>query len=195
MRNYRPWIGKNYKNRNIFGNKKVMILGESQWGFENVKGNEATNTVLKNYLEKRKNDEQSRDRIFTTLAKICLDKSQVSNEEIVEFWDSVLFYNYITESMTKPGQRPTDEQFKNGLEPFLNIINENKPNYILVCGKKLWFSIPESIGKKGPEDYFWYFPIGAKKEAISTYIYHPSRYPSGTKERNSRKIFQQMMSY
>lgn len=193
MEYFLPWEGKNYKS----DKKRLMILGESHYGYKGVKDwTGATKDVVRDYLNNINKENNYWKRFFTSLTKICLNtRDKISSVDKNNFWNSIIYYNYITESLGKPGDRPTPKQFVDGVQAFEKVLNEYKPNYILVCGRQLWFGIPEEFGEKGPEDYFWYFPIGNGKRAISSYIYHPSRNPSGYKGRDSREIYKKLSSY
>ena len=192
MDHFLPWVGDNYNSQK----KKLMIVGESHYGYKNVKNwSRATIDVVNNYLGDKNIGDNQWKRIFTSLAKICNNKDEISKEDRMNFWKSIVYYNYIPESLGKPGDRPTVKLFQNGINPFKKVLNEYKPDYVLVCGRQLWFNIPEEFGEKGPEDYFWYFPFGNDKKAISTYIYHPSRYPQGRSNRISKEIYKKLLSY
>ena len=188
MDHFLPWVGKNYNSQK----KRLMILGESLYGFQDVKKwlSSATEYTLKKVVKG-----EIKLRFFTTITKIALDKTEVNAAEIKEFWNRVMFYEYIPESLGKQGNRPNKEQFKNGYKPFIKVLDKYKPDYILVCGLQLWNNIPNDLGNDGPFPYSWYFPTGKNKGALSTYIYHPSRYSQGGINRNSRKIFKKLFSY
>jgi hypothetical protein len=185
MDHFLPWVGENYNSQQ----KKIMILGESHYWDDEFWDGE-TKFVVEDYLKKKEL------RFFTSLTKICLDKTKLTREEKNDFWHSVLFYNYIPENLGKQGDRPSKEQFQKGFEPFKKILNEYKPNYILVCGKQLWDNIPPEFGEEeGQKYYFWWFPIEGGKKAMAACIYHPSRYPKGYGNMNPREIFKKLLSY
>ncbi|NCS89117.1 MAG: hypothetical protein AUK34_01940 [Ignavibacteria bacterium CG2_30_36_16] len=196
MKLIEPWVGANYSHSNIFGEKRVMILGESYYGFHNMKKtrSETFKLVVQLNLDTLKNHGVVRNQYFRTLAKICLNKKDVSYKDYEGFWQSIIFYNYVNQNMKTVFQRPNQLDWENSFEKFLEVLNIHKPEYILVCGKALWFGIPEKYGTSGPEDYTWYFDYEGGK-AVSTYIYHPSRYPNGKDERVSSEIFKKLLKY
>ncbi len=188
---YRPWVGKNYNNKNIF-NQKILILGESHYGYDKMKDGtkgvlNATNTLIKNQLTG-----VERQRFLTAIHKICTNCKH--SEE--DFWESVVFYNFIQVkgNLMKPGQRPTIEQWQKSRDLFVKLINQEKPQKILVLGLSLWNNLPNDIGKYVSKDEQLYsYPILKGPDSISTFIYHPSRYPNGVQRRSSTEYFNKLI--
>lgn len=192
---FNPWVGENYNSSSLFKGKKLVILGESHYGYHECNDEDkfsATKNVIDEYL---KGDSLYDGRIFTSLCKICLGKDHLEKEDKIQFFNSIVFYNYLQESVGEPGDRPTDEQWKQSQSAFLEILEMYKPDYLLVLGKELWFKLPEGGGKleDSPFEYSWIYPLSNGHKVLATYVYHPSRYPAGYGERDSYKIFRELI--
>ncbi len=77
------------------------------------------------------------------------------------------------------GVSPSEEQFERSLDAFIEVLEEYKPDLIIVWGARLWEMLPD-IGRKGEENVldngngqFYYFKVG-DKEIPAYSIYHPS---------------------
>jgi hypothetical protein len=130
---YRPWVGKNYENGKLYG-KRIMILGESHYGKELGEVNDTTSQVI---------EEAEFQHLYTTRFLRMVppavmgysSSDSLTHEQRKEFWDSVLFYNYIQESVNGgPRGSRTNKQWSDAVEPFLEVINQYKPEIILVFG-------------------------------------------------------------
>ena len=104
---FRPWIGKNYKQG--YKGKKLLILGESHYcdGIQDencpcgkVKKclqlsecNDFTSVVLNRFFDYKKGIGEG-ERWMTTYTRFTniLLGEQVSNAELMEFWDNIVFY-------------------------------------------------------------------------------------------------------
>ena len=77
LKYFKPWVGKNYKTGGIFNGKKVMILGESHYGFEDLypRTINATTEILKKYMAgKNIKDIELWRKFFDRIVKIGSNK-------------------------------------------------------------------------------------------------------------------------
>jgi hypothetical protein len=141
MSKFKPWIGKNYHTNGLNG-IKILFLGESHYG---KAGNEKADTTI-NVIKRLALGEQRYHRFFTTIAKFALlkgAKNKISKKERKEFWESVAFYNYVQEFVgDKSRIRPTKEMWQSAKKPFCEILEELKPQLIVVLGKELNKNLP-----------------------------------------------------
>ncbi len=193
MLRYKPWVGKFYNNRNNPLGTKLLILGESHWGMDEIEDGEWDVQNITKLIIKRQISGEKRIRFLTSIFRIC--KKQFGNLSEEDFWNSVVLYNYIQVkgNINKPGDRPTSEQWEASIKPFINVIRKFTPNKMLVLGKQLWFKLPNANGCDGPFEFTWYYEFTSGKKCLATYIYHPSRYPRGFKGRNSGDIFKKLL--
>jgi hypothetical protein len=159
-----PWIGRHYgKPENIFGGKRVLVVGESHHSAEHeicAVVPDMTRETMKLYGS----GERARwMRTFDNMAwavsgKSASDLEQDGQRGEFEVWNSMAFYNYIPMVLANysRSQRPTAEQFKAGKEPFEKLLADLRPEVLLVWGFQLfpWLVKNHSPGYKGhPWDF------------------------------------------
>lgn len=182
-----PWIGKNYSNGGIF-NKKILILGESGYCEEQCECcypgeiNKCNDWIIRiiNYQISVSGKKQS---IHTKLVKLFLGKQTITIDDKIQFWDSVVYYNYVQSALEKARVSPNINYWKEAEEPFKAIIDKLSPDFILILGERLWENLPGKAGIDWPDgpiikygnilERTWYYKA-TKKNILSFYIYHPS---------------------
>lgn len=183
-----PWVGKNYAS-GIKG-KKILILGESQYCeepsdcggcFPNQVNdcNNFTNKVIIEHL----NDGNKKLSSYTKLTRLFIGQNN-DKEQIINFWDSIAFYNYIQSSVgSKARKRPSDEMWAEAIIPFNEVMEDLKPDFLLILGSDLWNHMPgkangndwplcTTLKIDGHEDRVYYFGQEMKTKVLN--IYHPS---------------------
>lgn len=170
-----PWVGKNYE-KGING-KKILVLGESHYGSE--ERTDITNDVVSRFLKYHKGEGEFEFWMNTnTKFAKTFNNGEMSKEEIVEFWESIVFYNYVQTLMSEPRQSPTSEQFENSKEAFYEVIEQYQPDLIVVWGLRLWGAMPDQ-GRWGEPSQvnggegLYYYQIG-DREYPAMMVYHPS---------------------
>jgi hypothetical protein len=177
---FRPWIGSDYENG--FNRKKILILGESHYCCNPGECDgciDQTNEIIKKQIDESRDDFES-NRFYTKLAKLFLGKvvgQHISLDEKISFWNSVAFYNYIQMSVgNNAGIAPTEEMFEKSWESFQRLIEEIKPDFILIVSQRLWEGLPGIAGEDwppGPVNYS-YFYRGKATNPLCVIINHPS---------------------
>jgi hypothetical protein len=189
---FKPWVGKNYSSTGING-KKLLILGESHYCGENCPTcgkleiddkncREFTTNVVNGFLKYKEGDGECEGwmNTYTKFGNIFYNR-HLSFDEVQAFWDSIVFYNFVQSSTNGPRESPTSKEFTKSASAFFEILQEYKPDLIIVWGKRLWHQMPETndYGKekimfedqdRGP---FRYYTIDQKKIPAFK-IYHPS---------------------
>jgi hypothetical protein len=192
---FAPWVGEKYLSDGYLG-KKILVLGESHYGKEDE---ESDSTITRRVVEGFKaykgganydNSMNSLNRFTNIFMGQPADK-----ETALGFWDSILFYNYIQKLMKGPrgGTRPTAEDWGNSRQAFVELLNEYKPDVIIVWGKRLWNNIT-AIGRPGEEfldgkcGKIYYYQT-ADKEIPALRLDHPSSPAFGYKYSEHLKAF------
>lgn len=183
---FHPWVGSNY-NKHGFRNKKILVLGESHYCGEGcdtcgliseTKCNNFTSRVVEEYLAYKRGNAKHKHwmNTFTRFANV-LNGEQLELDNSLNFWNSILFYNYIQKALDGPRMPPTETDFKNSEVAFIELLEKHKPDLIIVWGERLWNRLP-SGGYWGNQvldsnDKLYYYKISTKD--IPAYsIYHPS---------------------
>lgn len=156
---FRPWVGENYKQG--FQNKKILILGDSHYCAKDSNRNDAcrsigdcsydcmnetcynmTHDLIRGeYMEYRSGRAKSAGHLQTILTfEKNLFGYTPSPQESLDFWNSVIFYNYIQHSQYKPrGRRDTKaEEIDDYKEAFKEVLAEYQPDYIIIWSKFLF---------------------------------------------------------
>lgn len=174
---FKPWIGKNYQSGGIFG-KKILVLGESHY-CDDSEGTDFTTAVVNDYL----NPEVERDKWMNTFLKF--ERSLVNHitdtEESKKIWDSIAFYNYLQFPMDGARQAGTKRQYSDSIGPFFEVLNDLRPELLIVWGSRLWNNLPNEgwVGGKEIEIDGYSIMNGAYKlndgSLVRTIcVYHPS---------------------
>lgn len=187
--NFKPWVGANYANG--IGGKKILVLGESHYCKELPEGgrccpscecskmNEECHKFTINVMQEFR-DNYSGEPYERTF--VCFERAVVGHElsqkEREEFWDSVMFYNYM--QYAQSGPRQPLEQRNDSSEAFREILEVYMPDCIIVWGKRLYDWLPDWNGEKseitldnGDKTDVRTYDIKGKKIPAMV-VYHPS---------------------
>lgn len=195
--NFKPWIGQNYSTKGYKG-KRIMILGESHYCLKEL--------ALNGRCYPKCDKKHMKDDCFTQTQDVvsqfvygyvgekylqtflCFERAvvgkELSQEEREEFWNGVIFYNYIQYSQPKPRVAPQPEFWKLSEEPFKELLTEYMPDIIVVWGNRLYNGLPDwggiasklFIDENNYTDVWTYVIKGKEIPAIK--VHHPSS-PSG----------------
>lgn len=204
--NFIPWIGKNYE-QGINGNK-VLVLGESHYcspvekrhcagqfcNQENVKDCENfTIEVIDEFVHNYTGEKY--EQTFLCFERQVTNK-ELSQTEREDFWNSVMFYNYLQYALERPGQEPSPNQWKmwaKSEEAFEELLQKYMPDKIIVWGKRLFEALPKwectqetlttDDGQQVPVRHYKF----QGKTISALQVYHPAM-PNG-KARNWHEVY------
>lgn len=181
---FNPWVGENYET-GIHQGKKLMILGESHYcaNPETEATEDITIKVIEDLLDPFSEHEGYKNT-YTKFAKAVVGEKQFSDETKKEFWQHVIFYNYVQTAISGARVSPTTEQFRNSEQAFFEIISQYQPDLIIVWGKRLYNNLPQQGTQlpdlqisqgiyAGESSEVWSYTIGGKTIALLP-ITHPS---------------------
>ena len=177
----KPWVGRNYLQG--FQGKRIMVLGESHYADHPCKEDFTTEVIADFFL----NPQAEHDGWMNTFTKFerAMLGQKLSQEEKVEFWHSILFYDYIQEPLKGPRIKPTKEQYIAAEEPFMEVLEEFRPDAVIVWGIRLYDILPpygqqggqqgESIVVESAEEVeTWKYFLSDEHEVKMLPIQHPS---------------------
>ena len=156
---FKPWKGDNYEGR--FLGKKLLILGDSHYCAKDENRNDACRSkgdcsydcmnercykmtydlIRGEYMEYRSGRAKSAGHLQTILTfEKNLFGYTPSPQESLNFWNSVIFYNYIQHSQHQPRERrkTNAEEIGDYREAFREVLAEYKPDYIIIWSKFLF---------------------------------------------------------
>ena len=187
---FEPWVGKDYETGGIFG-KKLLVLGESLYccdcedcGVGKAHESKHNCRTTKMTIEEILNEYDKIGRYKTTYTKFerALYGDYTDSKLKEEIWNSVMFYNYVQIAMGDTRVSPTYANFKNSEKAFFEILEQYRPQGIIVWGRRLWGKMPggdlwnelEPIEIEGEKERFGEYTLidGSKIKVMS--IYHPS---------------------
>jgi hypothetical protein len=189
--NFKPWIGENYGTTGFKG-KKILVLGESHYCKEELSEggrcfpsctkakmrvachNETINCIS-DFVETHKNFKQYRNFEKTIYGRALTD------EESAEFWNGIVFYNYVQYSVgNAPRVCVPEKYWEKSEEAFKEVLEKFMPDYILIWGvSRLWQNLPNWGGREsqveidGERLKVWIYTINGK-EIPAMACYHPS---------------------
>jgi hypothetical protein len=140
-----PFVGENYKKEMPWG-LRVMILGEAHYFKEPLYAG-STKDVVQDMLYKK--PYQHWMNLFAKTVGVFRD-GWSSRESRRSFWSSVVFYNFIQETVgDTPGIRPSEEMWQKAGPAFEEVLMEYKPGFVLVLGEDVWKHLPR-CSEPGP---------------------------------------------
>ena len=183
---FKPWIGKQYPE-NGYNGIKIFLLGESHYcgdclapcpDYFSEKCKNMTNRYVQDFLNYKRGIgiHKTYMTTYTRFINIFIGK-RVSNDELIDFWNSVVFYSYVQIAMDNPRQAPSWDDFETGDEPFIEVMQNLQPDVIIVWGKMLWEKMPFREGNKdflNRQGWPLYYYSNNGKEIPAMGIYHPS---------------------
>lgn len=154
--NFRPWVGKNYLSKGYKG-KRVLVLGVSHYCKENLEEDGRCYPLCKqeNFISGCSSftEEVLHDIVYSYSGEkyqqtfLCFERAVVgkvlTQEEREEFWESVMFYNYIQYAQAGP-RMPLQPGYEEKSEKaFKELLEQYMPDLIIVWGVTLYGIMPD----------------------------------------------------
>lgn len=193
-----PNVGNSYKCGLFFGDKgqlvlgshegiglKVLVLGESHYCDEDLSDEDKesfTRDVMNWYLE-ASSDRDKWKRWMNTFLKFerAFYNHVTGVNETNDFWNHVIFYNYLQEFIDGPRKAGASELYLNANKAFFAVLEQYQPDVVVVWGKRLWNNLPNErwsydeeviIGDKAISLGSYSLSTGKKVNVLP--VYHPS---------------------
>lgn len=144
---WKPWIGNNYERGGVF-DRRILILGESHYGTENDNWFNENLTILsiQQKIGEAEGDPTFYKKAFHTNIFKAFNEKPDSNENKIEFWHSVAYFNYVQGSVgEKPRERPKKDKWNLSFSSVKKTLDLLKPEIIVVLGYTLWENIWEKF--------------------------------------------------
>ncbi len=195
-------MGKNYFSNGYRG-KRILVLGESHYCSDLNQGGRCfpyikckkenmlndcfsfTKDVINSFVYDYSGGKEQ--QTFLCFERAIVGK-ELSQEEREEFWQGVIFYNYIQFSQSGPGLPPHPEHWAESELAFKEVLEKYMPDYIIVWGVRLYNGLPNwngegsilHINENAKTDVWTYNIKGKKIPAMK--VHHPCT-PRGKKWR------------
>jgi len=195
--NFRPWVGKNYLSQGYKG-KRILVLGESHYCGESINGGDCyplctrekimqnncvsfTINVIHDYVYSYSG--VPFEQTFLCFERAIIGK-ELTQEEREDFWERVIFYNYIQFAQDGPRKSIKPEYWEESELAFKEMLEEYMPDCIIVWGVRLYEGLPDWGGKhsllqisENDSTDVWTYTIQGKN-IPALLVHHPSS-PTG----------------
>lgn len=147
--NFQPWISESYlKNEGIYG--KLLIVGESHYMEDEDEENEMEE--MKDRIDeeiKEIENKTSSDELTSVIIEGYINKKWniafyrnigllFNVENRYEVWHNVAFANLIQVALKKSDAQPSEEEIKTVIPAFWELLENVKPDKVLICSKRMW---------------------------------------------------------
>ena len=155
-----PWIGENYGTDKAMFSKKILVLGNSHYCGEcddcgkrdlHSKCADFTKNVINDYLNP--SHVASWKKTFSTFINSMFGRL-TSEQERKDFFDSVVFYNYLQVSAGEDAYSTGNYNFAKNrhLNAFYEVLNNVGPDVVVSWGSKVWDALPDNWNNYGETD-------------------------------------------
>ncbi len=137
-----PWIGRNYSR-----GTGLLIVSESTYCWKNDSGeliapaHDHHSLVTVGYWA-LDNFGTKGNHYAAKLTRTICSKAYPSEAERHDAWNLVAYTSYVHRPMSSRYERPSDEDWKFGEQPFLALLDELRPSRVLVTGLTTWERMP-----------------------------------------------------
>lgn len=194
---FEPWIGKNYLTCG-YQRKRILVLGESHYCSRELAEGGRCYPLCKEEQMDTACVGQTKDVVYEAVYEysgqpyqqtfLCFERAVagkvLTQREREDFWESVMFYNYIQFAQSGPRTAPLSEHWAYSEKALKFLLTIYEPDYIIVWGARLYNGLPGWDGKgcklkleNGDAADYWIYNISGK-EIPALKIHHPSA-PSG----------------
>jgi hypothetical protein len=128
--NFIPWVGLNYNDQK----KKILLLGESH--YIPAQDRIVTEYIISSFLVG-----QIKLKFLENITKAFLCKEigeYPFDNEVINFWQSVAFYNYIQKPVEESNSKPSPELILAAQLPFSQVLKILKPDILLCVSVRLY---------------------------------------------------------
>jgi hypothetical protein len=152
---FQPWISDAYtKNQGLYG--KLLLIGESHYFDEEedeneiaeekkleevekqISVNDFTSAIIEGYINHKWNF-----RFYRNLGLVF------NENDSYEVWKNVAFSNGIQVPLTKASTQPTIDDIKTFIPAFWSLLENLKPEKVLVCSQRMWYTWMKPIDVRG----------------------------------------------
>ena len=120
------WVGESYPK----SKHRILILAESDY-YEATGVNLPLLSYVPTWINKK-----TKDYTFSRIFNACSEEDK--NKELVErrriFWDSIVYYNFLTVVLKNRKARPTVKQYEDSKSAFNKVLATHKPKGVWILG-------------------------------------------------------------
>lgn len=165
-----PWVGDRYDHPDVLPGR-TFLLGESHYCDQlSEYAADITIRCTESHIHKQEKSNQ----FWTRMRRVILGPETKVTPEV--FWRSVAFYNFIQFSVGRTARiRPEPHMWADSIPAFDEVLDELRPEYVLVLGATLWGALAAHIPMSEEKDGVWSLLHNGQRTSIG-YINHPSSF-------------------
>jgi hypothetical protein len=190
-----PWVGEEYQTG--IERQRIAIVGYSHWMDEGEEDSaDCTLTVIRKVIAAEEKFDQT--RFFVQI------RNYFNFASHSDFWNRVLFFNYIPECIGTSEERykdATPNQVERAQVRFLRMVQERLPHKVLVFTTKGWPSLPPTLEDQRPSGKplrlaaeFGGFEWGTYKTNGHLVLTFGLRHPQGASGKLMRRVVQHILT-
>lgn len=166
----KPWVGDRYESPSIFPHR-TLIVGESNYVDSPEKFNPYI--VINCVADDLSGDDPTGFGKFSTKLRRVIFGSD-GDMGPHGFWPNVAFYNFVQYLVGDAArQRPTNEMWKSSVPAFERVVEDLKPERILVLGLENWRNLLACMNHTPVSRHQAVLKVGSR-DVVAGYIQHPS---------------------
>jgi hypothetical protein len=169
---FKPWEGKGYGSEDVAG-LRLMVLGESHYAAAEDDSDSLTVDVVRAHLSGAR-----REGFLSLWSSLLAGKGPFAHMSAHEVIESVVFSNFVQALAGEHhDNRPTETMWAAAALPFCGLLDERRPDAVLVLGQATWNHVRfEEEDASKMEDHrdehrTWTRPDG--HQIVATWINHP----------------------
>ena len=181
---FHPWVGCNYEHGRGPNHRKLLVVGESHYCNPDELNNGAHHGFTIQCIEEI-SAEKWRHRFFTAIVQM-IEGCQRWETDLAKFWESIAFYNFLQECLEGPKAPVTDQMILKGRDIFPSILENLKPDCVLVLSGRAWDYWIDGWTESAPlsvdnQDYACRkFARADGCTTLCTWVYHPASFGFGS---------------
>jgi hypothetical protein len=178
--NFEPWKPPGDDPR--FMGIRLLILGESHYDEGETYSPEVQKEFTKDIVKRWGAEAEGYRRFFANVYRTFNESDgHHSSEDFRSFWTKVFFYNYVQELVSGgPRQRPSSPAWASSADAFHSVLDDVKPEAVVVVGKTTWNMMSERNAERIADDPDGLGPIWRYDyEGGACYVAH-TNHPSKT---------------
>lgn len=166
-----PWIGSAYGTDASLFKNRILVLGASHYcescdDCGDRDKYQACSNLTKNVIKDYLNPEHQGPwkKTYSTFINSMLGKSS-TNEEQIDFFNSVVFYNYLQISAGEDpySARQYDYSDPKYLNAFYEVLDMVLPEFVICWGNDVWNALPDNWNNCGEAKKGAEFLVGNQK--------------------------------
>lgn len=138
--NFLPWVGEHYGQSGLFGPRKILVVGESHYAWEEDAFIDPTLTC---WCIAGQLTGEDAPKAYWTNVVIALRGRHPASAEKLQAWHAMAYYTYVQQIVgAGPRQRPTRAMWTASHAAFRSVLAALQPDVVLVLGVGVWDHLP-----------------------------------------------------